>query len=93
MSVEQFKKEVGMMNLEKLIEERESISDIGFPIPDKELLSRFEQLYTGAINDVLREFCLLEQALPSRIKPLREYNSVAGFAFTVKSAPNVLIRG
>jgi len=93
MSVEQFKKEVGMMNLEKLIEEREGISDIDFPIPDKELLSRFEQLYTGAINDVLREFCLLEQALPSRIKPLREYNSVAGFAFTVKSAPNVLIRG
>ena len=93
MSIEQFKKEVGMMNLEKLIAERENISNHRFSIPEKELLSRFEQLYTGAINDVLREFCLLQQALPSRIKPLREYRSVAGFAFTVKSAPNVLIKG
>ena len=42
---------------------------------------------------MLREFCLLEQALPGRIKPLREYRSVAGFAFTVKSAPNVKIQG
>ena len=93
MSTEQFKKEVGMMNLEKLIELREGISHVSFPIPDKELLSRFEQLYTGAVNDVLREFCLLEQALPGRIIPLREYRTVAGFAFTVKSAPNVKIKG
>ncbi len=93
MSIEQYKKEVGMMNLEKLIEWREGISTAKFPISDKELLSRFEQLYTGAINDVLREFCLLDQALPGRIKPLREYRSVAGFAFTVKSAPNVKIQG
>ncbi len=93
MSVDQYKKEVGMMNLEKLITTREGISDCTFPIPEKELLARYEQLYTGAINDVMREFCLLEQALPGRIKPLREYRSVAGFAFTVKSAPNVKIRG
>jgi len=93
MSVDQYKKEVGMMNLEKLIAEREGIPDVTFPIPDKELLSRFEQLYTGAVNDVLREFCLLEQALPGRILPLREYRTVAGFAFTVKSAPNVKVQG
>lgn len=93
MSVDQYKKEVGMMNLEKLIASREGISNATFPIEDKELLSRFEQLYTGAVNDVLREFCLLEQALPGRILPLREYRSVAGFAFTVKSAPNVKIQG
>jgi len=93
MSVDQYKKEVGMMNLENLIASREGVSEVTFPIPDKELLKRFEQLYTGAINDVLREFCLLEQALPGRIKPLREYRSVAGFAFTVKSAPNVQIKG
>ena len=89
MSVDQYKKEIGMMNLEKLIQDREGISSKKFPIPDKELLFRYEQLYTGAVNDVMREFCLLEQALPGRIKPLREYHSVAGFAFTVKSAPNV----
>ena len=93
MSVDRYKKEISMMNLDRLIETRESISTKKFPIPEKELLTRFEQLYTGAVNDVLREFCLLEQALPGRIKPLREYKSVAGFAFTVKSAPNVKISG
>lgn len=93
MSTEQYKKEVGMMNLEKLIQEREGVSKVSFPIADKELLSRFEQLYTGAVNDVLREFCLLDQALPGRILPLREYRTIAGFAFTVKSAPNVKIQG
>ena len=41
----------------------------------------------------MREFCLLHQALPGRIKPLREYHTVAGFAFTVKSAPNAKITG
>ena len=92
MSVDQYKKEVGMMNLEKLIDSREGVSKVAFPVPDKELLGRFEQLYTGAINDVLREFCLLEQALPGRIKPLREYRSVAGFAFTVKSASIIMFR-
>jgi regulator of RNase E activity RraA len=93
MSVDQYKKEVGLMNLEKLIENREGVSDATFPIPEKELLQRFEQLYTGAVNDVLREFCLLNQALPGHILPLREYRTVAGFAFTVKSAPNAMIRG
>ncbi len=93
MSIEQYKKEVGMMNLERLIEVREGISTTKFPIPEKELLIRFEQLYTGAVNDVLREYCLLEQALPGRISPLREYRTIAGFAFTVKSAPNVKIQG
>jgi 4-hydroxy-4-methyl-2-oxoglutarate aldolase len=93
MSVDKFKKEVGLMNLENLIAKREGISNATFPVSDKELLSRFEQLYTGAVNDVLREFCLLEQALPGRILPLREYRTVAGFAFTVKSAPNVKIQG
>ena len=64
MSVDQYKKEIGMMNLEKLIQDREGISSKKFSIPDKELLFRYEQLYTGAVNDVMREFCLLEQALP-----------------------------
>lgn len=93
MSVDQYKKEVGMMNLEKLIENRETKSTIILSINEKELLYRFEQLYTGAVNDVLREFCLLDQALPNHIISLREYRTVAGFAFTVKSAPNVLISG
>ena len=84
---------MSMMKLERLIAEREGVTAGSFPIPDKELLRRFEQLYLGAVNDVLREFCLLHQALPGRIKPLREYHTVAGFAFTVKSAPSAKITG
>ncbi len=93
MSTEQYKKEVSMMKLDKLIELREGISEKGFPVPEDELLGRFEELYTGAINDVLREFCLMGQALPNHIVPLREYRTVAGIAFTVKSAPNTKVRG
>ena len=93
MSTDQYKKEVEMMNLEKLVELREGVSTKEFPIPEKELLSRFEELYTGAVNDVLREFCLLNQALPGHIIPLREYRTVAGIAFTVKSSPNAMIKG
>lgn len=82
-----------MMNLEKLIAERESVSAKPFPVPVAELLSRYEQLYAGAVSDVLREFALLDQSLPSHIRPLREDRTVAGIAFTVKSAPNVKITG
>ncbi len=81
------------MKLEKLIAERETISTKQFPVPVKELLGRYEQLYTGAISDVLREFCLLDQSLPGYMRPLRDSDVVAGLAFTVKSAPNVKITG
>lgn len=93
MSTDQYKKEVSMMKLDNLIARREEISSKTFPVSNRELLNRFEQLYTGAVNDVLREACLLNQALPGRIKPLREYKTIAGFAFTVKSAPNTKIQG
>ena len=93
MSTDQYKKEVSMMKLDKLIEKREGISTKEFPIPENELLERYEQLYTGAINDVLREFCLMDQALPGHILPLREYRTVAGIAFTVKSAPSTKVQG
>lgn len=93
MSIETLKKEVGMMKLEKLIEQRESISSQPFPIPLPELLQRFEKMYTGAVCDVLREFCLLDQALPGYFRPLNDAQVVAGIAFTVKSSPNVKISG
>lgn len=93
MSTDQYKKEVSMMKLDKLIEMREGISKKEFPLPENELLERYEQLYTGAINDVLREFCLMDQALPGHILPLREYRTVAGIAFTVKSAPSTKVQG
>lgn len=82
-----------MMNLEKLIAAREGVSTKPFPVPVAELLGRYEKLYAGAVSDVLREFVLLDQSLPSHIKPLREDRTVAGVAFTVKSAPNVKITG
>lgn len=91
--IQAYQKEVGMMNLEKLIAARERVSTKPFPIPEEELLGRFEQLYAGAISDVLREFALLDQALPGHLKPLRPEKTVAGLAFTVKSAPNVKITG
>lgn len=81
------------MKLEKLIAARERISTQRFPVPVAELLARYEKLYTGAVSDVLREFALLDQSLPGHIKPLRESKTVAGLAFTVKSAPNVKITG
>ena len=85
-------KEAKMMKLEKLIAARESISTKEFPIPVEELLARYEQLYTGAISDVLREHALLDQGIGQLI-PLRPERTVAGLAFTVKSAPNVKITG
>ena len=86
-------KEAKMMKLERLIALREAVSTKEFPVPVKELLARYEQLYTGAISDVLREFCLLDQSLPGHLRPLRDSDVVAGIAFTVKSAPNVKITG
>ena len=86
-------KEAKLMKLDDLIKTRERIPDCAFPIPVKALCERYEKLYTGAINDVMRERCLLDQNLPSDIMPLRDEMTVCGIAFTVKSSPNVMIRG
>jgi 4-hydroxy-4-methyl-2-oxoglutarate aldolase len=85
--------DASMMKLERLIAERETVSTTAFRLPVRELLGRFEQLYTGAVSDVLREFCLLDQALPGYLRPLNDNQTVAGLAFTVKSAPHVQITG
>ncbi|WP_199700817.1 RraA family protein [Jiangella rhizosphaerae] len=52
-------------------------------IPDDELLQRYLQLFTGAVNDVLRGRGLVDQTLPHDIRPLRDEMKLAGFAFTV----------
>lgn len=85
--------EAGLMKLNRLIETRQHIPTDDLKIPLKELCQRYEKLYTGCISDVLRELCLLEQNLPSEIMPLRDEMVVCGEAFTVKSAPNVMIEG
>lgn len=85
-------REAKMMNLERLIAAREAVSTKPFPVPLEELLARYERLYTGAISDVLREHALLDQSIGALI-PLRPERTVAGIAFTVKSAPHVRITG
>jgi regulator of RNase E activity RraA len=90
---QQLRREAAMMNLDDLIAARESVSQEPLPIDNATLIARFEKLYTGLISDVLREFVQLDQALPGHLIPLRPERTVAGFAFTVKSAPNVKITG
>jgi regulator of RNase E activity RraA len=79
------------MKLDKLMAERAQQERIPHPIPLAELCERYERLYTGAVNDVLREHNLLDQALPHNILPLRENMVVAGDAFTIKGAPTLEI--
>jgi regulator of RNase E activity RraA len=81
------------MNLEKLIETQERTSTVEFPVPVKEICDRYEKLYSGAINDVLREFVLMDQALPTSIMPLREEMKIAGIAFTIKSSVDPRVTG
>lgn len=82
-----------LMNLDKLIQLREERKPVTFPVPEEEICERFERLYTGAINDVLREFCLVDQALPHEIHPLRDEMKVCGFAYTIKSSKDPRISG
>lgn len=77
------------MNLDALRAARAPREPKPFPIPTRELCQRYERLFTGAVNDVLRERCLLDQALPHRIKPLRDEMAVAGIAFTIKGSKNL----
>ncbi len=86
-------KEAMMMNLEALIAARETFPDVEFPMGTAELLRRYEQLQAAVVCDVLREHCLLDQAFPGRLQALRPEKTVAGIAFTVKSAPNTRISG
>lgn len=84
---------MGYMRLEKLRAIRDTVTLEELHIPAKELCERYEELYTGAVNDVLREFTLLDQALPHSILPLKEEMKVAGIAFTIKSAKDPTIAG
>ena len=84
-------KEAGLMKLDKLIEKRQHIPTNDFPIPTKELCERFEKLYTGCVNDVMREFTLLDQNLPHEIMPLRDEMVLCGEAFTVNASPQTTI--
>ena len=69
-------KEAGLMKLDKLIANRQRIPDCEIPIPIEELCKRYEKLYTGCINDVMRELCLPNISCP------RSRRSAASFKST-----------
>lgn len=82
-----------LMRLERLTEMLDKVDQSPFPIPEEELCARYEALYTGAVNDVLRELTLLDQALPSTIMPLGMEMCKAGIAYTIRSNPDPTVGG
>lgn len=81
------------LHLEKLRQIRDTVEPCDLPLPLADLCARFEKLYTGAVNDVLRELCLTNQALPSQIMPLRDEMVLCGEAFTIRSAADPTLAG
>ena len=81
------------MKLDKLRQIRDTVEQVELTIPLPELASRYEKLYTGCVNDVLRELCLPHQALPSTIMPLREEMVLCGEAFTIRSTADPTLAG
>jgi len=80
------------MNLEQLEKARSFNPTFSFPIPESELCKRYAVLYTGAVNDVMREFLLVDQTLPHDLVPLVDGKKFVGPAFTIKSAKDPSIR-
>ena len=81
------------MHLEQLRLMRDTLQPVPLSRPEEEIISRYEKLYTGSVNDVLREMCLTEQALPPTIMPLRDDMVLAGFAFTIRSTADPTLEG
>lgn len=74
---------------EQIVKERMVVKS--FPVSAKEICERYENIFTAAVNDVLREDGLLAQTLPNTIMPLNNEMKVCGIAFTVKGAPNLAL--
>lgn len=79
------------MDLDQFTASREKHEIVKLPIPDKELCERYEQVFTSAVNDVLREMGLVYQTLPTDILPLKDEMKLAGIAFTVKGSKNLTL--
>lgn len=57
-------------------------------IPTKELLDRYEKIYTAIAGDVMRsKYGLHDTCLPWTLRPLVDGSKAAGLAFTVKGMP------
>ena len=79
-----------LTNYRKTLEKR--MEQVPFPISDRELCERYENVFSAAVNDVLREKGLIAQTLPNDIMPLREEMKVCGIAFTVSGCQSLDIR-
>ncbi|MBC2603360.1 RraA family protein [Puniceicoccus vermicola] len=80
------------MKLEDLEADREVNPTSPLPIPEKEICDRYEQIFSAAVNDALREKRLTNQTLPNGLIPLRDEMKAAGFAFTIKGAKNLTLK-
>jgi regulator of RNase E activity RraA len=59
-----------------------------------EMRRRYLELYSGAVNDVLRfKYKKHASSLPAEFSPLREDMKLAGQAFTVKGGPDITTEG
>lgn len=68
--------------------------DDDYPISTGDMRQRYMNLFTGAVNDVLRfKYKMHASALPSDYLPLRDDTVLAGRAFTVKGGPDVTTDG
>lgn len=81
------------MKLDRLIKKLDKVESVELPISEEEICSRFEKLYTGAVNDVMREMTLMDQALPYNITPLKMEMKSAGIAYTIRSNPDPTVKG
>ena len=79
------------MDLSRLEAARRIDKPSALEIEEKDLCVRFARTYTGAIDDVLREFMLLDQTLPIDIRPLRRTMAMAGVAFTIRSCREPIV--
>jgi 4-hydroxy-4-methyl-2-oxoglutarate aldolase len=64
------KKNRSMMHLDELKKKFDQIEAVALPLSEEELCDRYQKLYIGSVNDVMRELTLMDQALPHNILPL-----------------------
>ncbi|WP_257669406.1 RraA family protein [Parapedobacter tibetensis] len=71
-----------------------SANDVQYPVPVAEMRERYLQLFSGAINDVLRfNYKMHATSLPASYRPLRDEMKMVGQAFTVKGGPDITTDG
>ena len=82
-----------MIRIDKLVEKHEPAPPAPLSVPVKTLLAHYEKIPAATVSDVLREYGMLDCALPGSFNALFTDRIVAGIAFTVKSSPNTRITG